>query len=123
MRFLVLRRLFLVPAVVDEGSDHPDLSRFARLDELTPGQIMGRDTAMGPDLNNPASIASGGHHGASFENRVPYRFLYIDIGTGFDRSNRDQRMPVIGCGVDDDLGLFLFDQFPKILIHLGRIGG
>ena len=76
---------------------------------------------MRTDLHDPALIASRIHHRSPFENGVSHRFFHVDIRPRIDRRNRDQGMPVVGGGIDDNLGLFLVDQFAKILIDFGRI--
>ena len=95
--FLIFCGLFLIATVVDEGTDHTDLARFSGSQEITTGDVMRRNASMSSHLHDSTGIACGVDHGPTFEDRVPDRFLDIDVRARFDGGDGDEGMPVIGA--------------------------
>ncbi len=51
------------------------------------------------------------------------RFLDIDVGTGPHRRDRDERVPMIRSGHDDDLRLFTLQQLAVVRVGIRFVAG
>ena len=71
---------------------------------------MRRDAAVRADLDHAAGRPGRLDHRPAFADRVADRLLDVDVGPGLHRGDRLQRVPVVGRGDDDDLGLLLVEQ-------------
>jgi len=49
------------------------------------------------------------------------RLLDVNVRPGAHRRDRDQRVPVVGRRVDDDLRLFALEQLAVVAVGLGRV--
>jgi hypothetical protein len=67
----------------------------------------------------------GAFHGcdkpAAFVDRQRQGLFAIDVFAGFQRGHVDQRMPMVGSSIDDDIDIFLSEQLAEIF-EGGRVG-
>ncbi len=71
---------------------------------------------MQSDLHHAICCSCRIDHCSAFGDRVPDRLLDVNVRTRLNRSNRDQRMPVIGRRHNNDFGSFLVEKFPEVAI-------
>ena len=101
----------------------PILPGLPFLEELHRRDVVRRDAAVRADLHDAVGRPGRLDHRAAFVDRVADRLLDVDVGAGFDGGDHDQRVPVVGRGDDDDLGLFALEQLAVVLVLLGRPAG
>ena len=101
----------------------PTSPTAAGFQELHRADVMRPDAAMQADLHDAPGFARGFEHRAAFIDRMAGRFFDEDVRAGFERVDGVQRVPMVRRGDDDDVRLFLFEQFAVILVGLGRIAG
>ena len=110
----------------------PHRAEPARLNELPCVLEMLSAALLRPDLHRELRVAIlGRHHGLAVFDVVGRRFLEVHVLAGLKRKEGDQRMPMIGGGVDDRVdGLVLenpsevlFDSrrgFETLFLHFGK---
>jgi hypothetical protein len=108
---------------MDERPDHADLARLAFLEELHARDIVRRNPPVRADLDDPVGCARGLDHRPPLVDRVADGLLDVDVRTRFDRRDRDQGVPVVGRGDDDDLGPLALQQLAIILVPPRLIAG
>jgi hypothetical protein len=106
---------------VGEDPDHPDVANRAGLEKLHAAGVVWPDAPVQIDLNNAFAFARDAEHGPAFVHSVAGRLLDEDVRAGFHRGDGLQRMPVIRCGNQHDLGFLLFEQFAEIVVRFWRV--
>ena len=84
---------------------------------------MRRGAAVRADLDDAVRVPRGAHHRLAFADGVRDRFFDVNVRARFHRRDRRQRVPVIGRGHDDDLRLFLREQFAVVAVASRRVTG
>src|SRR5205823_10290261 len=79
------------------------------------------DAPVQPYLNYASAVARRVEHGFALIDRIAGWLFDINMRACLDRSNRLQRVPVIGRCDDDNLRLLLLQQIAIILVSLGLI--
>ena len=62
-------------------------------------------------LENAFGFVDGVYEVAAFVNGEGQRFFAVDIFAGVDGGNVDEGVPVVGCGVDDDVNVVALENF------------
>ena len=58
------------------------------------------------------------HHGLALPNRVARWLFHENVSTRLTSGDKGQGMPMVWSGNDDDLRLFLGNEFAEILVSL-----
>jgi hypothetical protein len=113
-----VRRVFAgAHVIIAVDLDQADLAQFTFLDDLLAGlDEVGRASTLGADLHDALVFAGGRQHGLAFQHIHADGFLAVDIQAGLASGDHGQRMPMIGCGDEDQVDVLLFQQFAVIMI-------
>ena len=94
----LLRRLGILPrllraiaAVQHKAADHPDLPGLSLLQELPAGDIVRRDAAVRPHLDDAIGVSGRLDHRLALQDRVADRLFHVHVGAGLDGVDHRQR--------------------------------
>ena len=72
-------------------------------------------------LHDPVVFPRRLDHPTAFDDVVARRFLGVNILACLAREDRDQRVPVVRRGVDNDVDLFVVEQAAEVLFGTGSL--
>ena len=78
---------------------------------------MRRNPTVSTDLYFAVCFAGCPDHHDSLVDGMACRFLNVNVGTGFTSSNRNEGVPVVGCGVDNDFRFLFIEHFAVIVVR------
>ena len=77
--------------------------------------------SLSADLDDSVVLAGCGQHRLAFDHIDADRFLNVDVCTVFDRFDHRQSVPVVGGRNQDDIEIFLGEEFAIIRVGSGPL--
>ena len=110
--------------VITANLNQANGAQFAGLDDIVARFDQVRSAApLGAHLDDAVHFSRGCQHGLAFEDIHTDGFLHIDIGTGFQRGNQVERMPMIGRADQHNIEVPFLQHFPVIAVRARRLAG
>ena len=98
-----------------------ELAQAAVADQLTGKAEILVTTLLAAGLENAFGFAHGFHQSFPFVDRQRERFLTVNILARLERGEIDQRVPMVGRAIDDEMNVIALEQLAEILVRL-RVG-